>query len=55
MDLIGGLVAVGKAAAFPVAAVVSFVWIMTKWDQWGTAKGLAAVLAWVGVCLWVAL
>ena len=34
---------------FPVVAIGSFVWILTKWEEWGTPKSLAVVVAWVFV------
>lgn len=55
MDFIGGLMALGKALLLPLAAIASFVWLMVQWDRWGTAKGLAAVLAWMVVFTWLAI
>ena len=52
MGIIGGL----AALAFPVAAVVTFVMIMMKWETWGTEKCLPLVVGWlvffVGLALW---
>lgn len=39
---------------FPIVAMVSFVWILMKWEAWGTAKALPIVMAWIVVALGVA-
>lgn len=51
MGILGGL----AALAFPVAAVVTFVMIMMKWDKIGTAKGIMLVLGWAALFVTLAL
>lgn len=51
MGWLGGF----AALAFPVAAVGTFIMIMMKWDQWGTAKCLPLVLVWAGFFVTLAL
>lgn len=49
MNTLAGLFAGLMALAVPILAVVSFIMLMMKWDEWGTSRCLPLVLVWAAI------